>query len=39
MKEHWSVHDFYQMAFRPLQFATDDVELIHAGLERRKQAH
>ena len=36
MKEHWSIHDFYQMAFQPLQFTNDDVELIHAGLERRK---
>ncbi len=37
MKEHWSIHDFYEMEFRPLQFATEDVELIHAGLERHKQ--
>lgn len=38
MKAHWDDHDFYQMAFRPLPFAPQDVALIHAGLDRRQPA-
>jgi len=39
MKEHWSIHDFYEMGFRPLPFAIEDIGLIHAGLLRRKPEH
>jgi len=38
MKAHWDVNDFYQMVFRPLPFATEDVKLIYEAWERRKQA-
>ena len=36
MKAQWDLGDFYQMAFRPQQFAPDDVELIHQGLALRR---
>jgi hypothetical protein len=38
MKAHWDVNDFYQMVYRPLRFATRDVDLIYEAWERRKQA-
>lgn len=38
MKAHWDLHDFYEMGFRPLRFAGEDVTLIQAALEQRKRA-
>ena len=38
MKANWDVHDYHQMAYRPLLFATRDVNLIYEAWERRKQA-
>jgi hypothetical protein len=36
MKAHWGNRDFSEMAWRPLPFAAQDVELIHAGLAKRR---
>jgi hypothetical protein len=35
LKAHWTPRDFSQMYWKPLQFADEDVALIHRGLERR----
>jgi hypothetical protein len=35
MKAQWDSRDFSEMAWRPLPFAMQDVELIHAGLAKR----
>jgi len=32
MKAHWSAHDFLQMAYKPLPFAPEDIDLIQRGL-------
>jgi hypothetical protein len=32
MKAHWDAHDFAQMAYQPLPFAPEDVDLIQQGL-------
>ena len=34
MKAHWKLEDFYEMCYKPLPFAREDVELIYAGLAR-----
>ena len=34
MKAQWSAHDFLQMAYKPLPFTPEDVDLIHRGLRR-----
>jgi hypothetical protein len=34
MKAHWDAHDFAQMAYKPLRFAPEDIELIQLGLRR-----
>jgi hypothetical protein len=33
MKARWEPKDFSEMLFKPLPFATEDVELIHRGLD------
>ncbi len=39
MKANWNRADFFRMKERPLEFITEDIELIHQGLaERRKLA-
>jgi hypothetical protein len=35
MKAQWTFWDFREMAFKPLPFNTEDVELIHLGLAAR----
>jgi hypothetical protein len=35
MKAHWDAHDFAQMAYKPLPFAPEDIELIQLGLRPR----
>lgn len=35
MKALWSTEDLREMAFRPMKFAPEDVQLIDAGLKRR----
>ncbi len=34
MKANWDAHDFAQMAYEPLPFAPEDIELIQLGLRR-----
>jgi hypothetical protein len=34
MKAQWSAHDFLQMAYKPLPFAPEDIDLIQRGLRR-----
>jgi hypothetical protein len=34
MKAHWDAHDFAQMAYKPLPFAPEDIDLIQLGLRR-----
>jgi hypothetical protein len=34
MKANWDAHDFAQMAYKPLPFAPEDIELIQLGLRR-----
>jgi hypothetical protein len=36
MKAHWTTDDFSDMSRAQVQFAAEDVELIHAGLARRE---
>jgi hypothetical protein len=38
MKAHWDVHDLAQMAYRPLPFAQEDVDLIRQGLHKERRA-
>ena len=38
MKAQWDLSDLYQMVFRPMQFDSDDVELIRMGMELRAQS-
>ncbi len=34
MKAHWDKHDLVQMAYKPLPFAPEDIDLIQRGLRR-----
>lgn len=34
MKAQWSAHDFLQMAYKPLPFTAEDIDLIRRGLGR-----
>jgi hypothetical protein len=34
MKAQWSAHDFLQMAYKPLPFTPEDIDLIQRGLRR-----
>jgi hypothetical protein len=34
MKAHWDKHDLAQMAYKPLPFAPEDIDLIQHGLRR-----
>lgn len=35
MKANWTLHDYYDMQAKTLSFASEDVELIHNGLNQR----
>lgn len=35
MKAHWNTHDVIQMAYKPLPFAPEDIDLIQRGLRLR----
>jgi len=36
MKANWTLRDYYDMQTKTLQFASEDVELIHRGLAQRR---
>ena len=36
MKAHWSIEDYHEMAFKPLPFTQDDVDLIQQGMDARE---
>ena len=38
MKPHWSGHDLTQMRYRPLPFAREDLILLYAALEMRRES-
>lgn len=33
MKAHWTSEDYYEMRWKPLTFTSEDVELIHLGMQ------
>jgi len=35
MKANWTLHDYYDMQAKTLPFASEDVELIHNGMNHR----
>jgi hypothetical protein len=35
MKAYWNVHDIWQMVYKPLPFAPEDIDLIQRGLRPR----
>jgi len=35
MKAHWNLRDYSEMAWRPLPFTQEDIDLIRCGLRRR----
>src|SRR5215475_12848514 len=37
LKAHWDEHDFHDIAWKPLSFATEDVEWILRGVKKREQ--
>jgi len=36
MKAHWNADDYFAMRRKPLMFAQEDIDLIHAGLKTRR---
>jgi hypothetical protein len=38
MKAHWDAQDYFQMRFKPLEFAPEDIDLIYRGLAFRSHS-
>ena len=38
MKAHWDAPDYFQMRFKPLEFAPEDIHLIYIGLASRSHS-